>query len=687
MKHIRHYLCCLLLLLPLWQAAAQLRVACVGNSVTFGATIPDRARDSYPSQLQRLLGAGYRVGNFGHSGATVLRKGHKPYWEKPELQQALDFAPDLVVIHLGLNDVGLNNWMHKGDFERDYLELIDRFRSLPTRPKVWVCRLSPGFSSHHWFEQGMRENKAEAQQMMERLARKAGVPLIDLHEPLYRFPEYYNDALHPDGRGAGLIAAKVYAALTGDFGGLRLPAYYADGMLLQRRRPVRLHGWADAGRQVRVLLDGQERLAMPDSCSGAWSVEFPPMEGGLGHRLQISTPDSTLLLQDVRVGELWLAAGQSNMAFSMQEAKDAARYLADSLNGQVSLLRLQPKAHTYDRPYDSLELATGHADAFFALQGWQTADDRQAAASFSAVGYAFAHRLQRELGVPVGLVQVAVGGAPTESFISRQTLEGYKQGVEMLNHPERLADAWVSGRQARNLAGAKGHRHAYQPTFLFDAGILPLQGMDIGGVIWYQGESNADNPQQHAQLFGKLLQDWRAHWGREDLPFLYVQLSSMERPSWPAFRDSQRRLLRLPHTAMAVSHDLGHPTDVHPTDKWPLGGRLAQAALSQVYGRGGAPMGPLFDYANVQQHGMWVAFGHARGLRTLDGASIRGFELAGADGVFRPARARLRKGGVWLQAEGVQAPRYVRYAWQPYTDANLCNAERLPASTFTTFHP
>lgn len=193
------------------QVSAQtIKVACVGNSVTYGMGIADRETNSYPVKLQHLLGADYEVENFGFSGATMLKKGHKPYWEKEVFQESQDFAPNIVVIHLGLNDQGNNNWpQHKDEFEQDYLDMISVYQNLPSKPEIYICKMTPTFSGHHWFEEGMRENFQEVQSKIEAVAQKADVKLINLHEPLYRFPEYFPDNLHPTKEGAAIIANKV----------------------------------------------------------------------------------------------------------------------------------------------------------------------------------------------------------------------------------------------------------------------------------------------------------------------------------------------------------------------------------------------------------------------------------------------------------------------------------------------
>ena len=200
-------------------AGGTVKVACVGNSVTWGMTIPDREENCYPAQLQRMLGSGYEVRNFGHSGATLLRHGHRPYVEQKEYQEALDFKADLVVIHLGLNDTDPRNWPeHSEEFNADYIRLIDSFFRVNPKAKIWICLMTPIFDRHPRFESSTRDWYAAIQRHIRQIASTGKTSLIDLHTPLYGRPDLFADAIHPNAEGAGIIARTVYGALTGKHG-------------------------------------------------------------------------------------------------------------------------------------------------------------------------------------------------------------------------------------------------------------------------------------------------------------------------------------------------------------------------------------------------------------------------------------------------------------------------------------
>jgi sialate O-acetylesterase len=230
----------------------------------------------------------------------------------------------------------------------------------------------------------------------------------------------------------------------------------------------------------------------------------------------------------------------------------------------------------------------------------------------------------------------------------------------------------------------KFQRHPYEPCYLYESGILPLQQYPIKGVLWYQGESNAHNKDAHEKLFKLLVQSWRKNWNNEQMPFYFVQLSSLNRPSWPWFRDSQRRLMQeIEHTGMAVCTDRGDSLDVHPTRKQEVGERLAYWALNKTYGHHVTPSGPLYKSVTFCKNVAYVSFDYAEGLKAAEEASdLLTFELAGEDQVFYPAKAVVEGNQVKVWSDKVKNPKIVRYGWQPFTRANLVNGAGLPASTF-----
>jgi Lysophospholipase L1 and related esterases len=730
-------LCVLFFLLSIGvcRAGERVRVACVGNSVTYGYGLRDRDHDAYPVRLQQMLdskyGAGqFEVGNFGRSGATLLYKGHRPYVQQPEFRQALDFRPDWVVIHLGLNDTDPRDWPDwKEEFIPDYRALIDSFLVVNPDARILICKMTPIFDRHSRFQSGTRDWHAQIQEAIEKVAHGANVQLIDLYTPLHSRPDLFPDALHPNPEGAQIFARTVYSALTGDYGGLRLPVIYGNGMVMQRGEPIKLWGTADARQTVHAVLSKDRKTVAEWTgltwADGTWSVQLPAMKAGGPYTLTLTSkpqavtdyhiyypprypkelsnlvqhPVQTLTIDSIYFGDVWLASGQSNMELRVDQCNTLAQDLSDAI-------RLGSRLHLYNMPararpdaveWDDSVLAYTNQLRYMDFQGWQTAS-AVSVAPFSAVAFNFGRVLCDSLGdVPIGIICNAVGGSTTESWIDRTTLEWELPNILREWRNGDYGQPWARGRMTQNIAHALDResaaynplqRHPYEPSYLFEAAIQPLAHFPIKGVIWYQGESNAHNVELHEQLFRMLEQSWRREFARTwqsefhrkpQLPFYFVQLSSLPRPSWPAFRDSQRRLAaQRPLTWMAVTSDLGDVADVHYRTKRPVGERLALQALAHTYGRQLESEGPVVTSA---KHGaaesVVIEFNHADGL-----TCSRGFELAGIDGLFYPADIEISGTSIRLTSPEVRFPVAVRYGWSGFTDADLRNSHGLPASTF-----
>ncbi|MBZ4651639.1 MAG: hypothetical protein JG761_439 [Proteiniphilum sp.] len=681
-----------LFLIPALLFAERMKVACVGNSVTYGYKIDNRAF-TYPAQLQQLLGDAYRVENFGHSGTTLLQKGHNPYRKLPVFEQALAFEPDIVVIHLGLNDTDPRNWpKFRDDFTRDYIDLIRSFQEKNPATKVWICRMTPIFSWHPRFKSSTRVWYEQVQQEIERVAAVTRVPLIDLNRPLYNRPDLFPDALHPTAEGAGIIAKTVYNAITGDYGGLQLPDIFTDNMVMQRNRPVKFWGTADAATKVTVHFAGKTSTSQSGH-NGKWTVEFPPMEAGGPYNSTIENQERSIRLTDILVGEVWICSGQSNMAFRLQDAATAREDIPRAVNRQLRFFDMKEIAPTTAVEWNDSVLAAVNRLNYYRHTAW-TYSDSITAKQFSAVAYHFGRMLQEELDVPVGLIQNAIGGSPTEAWIDRKTMERNPLLVDFFINwsSNDFIDGWVRERGMLNIARAKENpfqQHPYKPSYLFETAMAPISGYPIAGAIWYQGESNSYNVELHEQMLPLLVKSWRNAWD-ECFPFYYVQLSSMEtgRESWGHFRDSQRRLMeRIPHSGMAVSSDLGNRTDVHPRRKKEVGERLARWALADSYGKNIRKSGPLFKEVHFEKEIAVVTFGETKRLRTSNNNAVRNIELAGEDKIFHPAKAVIRDNRLEVTCDKVPRPAFVRYGWNSYTDGNLVNEAGLPASTFSSEYP
>jgi sialate O-acetylesterase len=476
-----------------------------------------------------------------------------------------------------------------------------------------------------------------------------------------------------------------------------LPHLLSDHAVLQRETPIHVWGNADPGETVTVHFHDQTRTATADDL-GKWSLWLMPEKAGGPYTLTAtgSGGGTGVTISDLLVGDVWLASGQSNMEMPLAGFPNSA----DLKNGPEEI------AHA-TLPTVRL-LLIEHATSEFPLNDvsatW-TECNPETAAKFSAVAYFFGREISAKEKVPVGLIDTTWGGTPVESWISLMGISSDAGLMPLFRSRALFAqniaeDAAIRAKEKRERDAAEAahqpppqqHWHpdpaSWEPAALYNGMIAPETRYTIKGVIWYQGETNSDPERAplYVKEFPTLIADWRRDWAQGNFPFLYVQISNFYSPNedWGTIRDAQRRTLAVEKTAMAVTLDIGTKDNVHPPDKQTVGARLALAARAMVYGeRGFEYSGPLFREATVEGSAMRVWFDHAENGLTSDGAPAS-FEIAGDDGKFVPATAKIDGSTVVVQAAGASHPKFVRYGWASWTDANLFNKEKLPASTFTS---
>lgn len=671
-----------------YSQASPIRVACVGNSVTFGAGIA-KVEDNYPSQLQRMLGDDYMVGNFGHSGATLLNNGYKPYQNLPEYKDALLFNPDIVIIHLGLNDTDPRNWpYYRDEFVSDYTALIDSFRTVNPEAEIKICRMTPIFPQHRRFKSSTRDWYWQIQDAIDVVAKINKLDLIDLNTPLYNRSDLFPDALHPTKDGATIIAEKIYGHITKNFGGLKMPNFFTSDMVIQRNEPIVFWGTTNGASSVEVNFDGQHKRIIAKN-DGSWEIDFPPMKAGGPYRAIVTSENSTFELNNILIGDVWVCSGQSNMEFKLKDASTAHEDIKSANYPEIRLLNMQPIAYTNNSSWEGDVLSKVNSLNYLTTDKWEECTP-ESALNFSAIAYHFGKTVYENTDVPLGLILNAVGGSPTESWIDRYSIEHHDRLVDMfINWGENdFIHPWVRSRAALNvqLGDNKVQQHPYHPSYMYSASIQSLSNFPITGAIWYQGESNEQNVELHEVIFEELISSWRRAWNK-DFPFYFVQLSGMGvgRETWGHFRDSQRRLSQsISNIGMAVSFDMGDRADVHPKNKKPIGERLAFKALHDTYGlKDIIHSGPDFKYAKLDDSVVIVHFDFSSGLSTSDNMEVRGFEIAEYPGVYYPADAKIVGETVVVTCDETVKPRYIRYGWKSYSDANLINKANLPSSTFS----
>lgn len=673
-------LCCINFLF----AQAKKKVACIGDSVTKGFGLSNE--DSYPSQLQELLGSAFEVGNFGRNGATLLANGHNPYLKSKELQDALGFQPDIVIIALGLNDTDPRNWPnYQIDFQKDYQQLLNLFRTQNPKTAFYICIMSPIFSGHPRFLSGTRDWFQQIQQKIREVAASNKVTLVDNHQILSSRIDLFDDYIHPSAEGAQLIAQQLAQYIKPNHIPLQLAETYNSHMVLQRDRVNKIKGRASSGEIIKLYFKDQEWKGQADVL-GNWEIELPAQKAGGPFDIRVSTGTEEVYLKDILFGDVYLASGQSNMAFPMKDAKDAQQLIEKLKNNKyIRLYHNQVITETTNQAWDTNSLNQINKLQYF--HGKWELPSVQSLANFSAIALAFGADIQSEMNIPIGLVQLAVGGSNTESWISRSDLEKDNLLASYI-HTWRRSDFiqdFCRTRAAENLKNSsiKNQRHPYDPSYNFEAGVRKWLDHQFKAVLWYQGESNAHNKELHELLFPKLIQSWRGAF-QQELPFYFVQLSSINRPSWPAFRESQNKLASiLPKTYMVVSSDLGHPQDVHPKDKIPIGIRLSNLVKKHSYHLRNQADAPQLQKLTKRGKNTWVLdFRNCKQFQTKNGEEIKGFQVMDTNGnVAAVQQIKVKKSTLEISLpEGSQR---IYYAYEPYTNANLENEDSVPVSTFS----
>ena len=477
-----------------------------------------------------------------------------------------------------------------------------------------------------------------------------------------------------------------------------LPHILSSHMVVQRQVPVHIWGMAAPAENVTVSFRG-ETISTKAGELGRWSLYLSPGSAGGPFQMTVrgdapsggATGGQTITLDDVMVGDVWVASGQSNMEFTLHQAATGAQDIPHASNIRLRLLMVRKKASEY--PLDDAD-----------TDGWAVSTP-DTARDFSAVAWYFARDIAERERVAIGVIDATWGGTVAEAW-TRMAALGQDAALNPLfaqwgRMTEREEDAKLEDKdqqKQREEAKAQGKPEpkfpwhpqllSWGPGMLWNGMIAPLTPMPISGVIWYQGESNSalERAPLYSRIFGTLIEDWRREWGVGDFPFLFVQISnykSDEHEDWAALREQQVKTLALRNTAMAVTIDIGNPDDVHPTDKLDVGLRLARAARALAYGEAVEYSGPVFREATPEHGALRIWFDHAEGLNAR-GGEVTGFEAAGRDGKYYPAQAKIDGENIVVTSASVAEPVSVRYGWANSPKCNLFNSEGLPASPFRT---
>lgn len=477
---------------------------------------------------------------------------------------------------------------------------------------------------------------------------------------------------------------------------LRTANIFSDNMILQRDQPVHIWGKFIPGKRVEVWVAGMRQSSIVKTDS-SWSVYFPKQKANAKPQsIQIKSEHETVELKNILIGDIWLCSGQSNMEWTMQKEMHWEEEKQNTNQPLIRFINPPPAGrYVYGVAYtDSLNQRLTK-EKFYLWNGWKTCDSNSVK-DMSAVAYYFARSIVSKENIPIGLINLSIGGAPIETFISRDAIQNSKPFAAKVKGnwlTNESLPSWIRERGNQNVGNNPngygddlGLNHAYKPGFAYAGGVASIITMSIRGVLWYQGESNSLDlawVNEYRDLLHLLINDYRQKWKQPAMPFYWVQLSSIDTAKyksqyWPQFRDEQRKLLsEIKNGGMAVCSDIGFKNDVHPTNKKDVGERLARWALNKTYKQNIIPSGPLPEKATYTNGKLIISFKYsAKGLKTSDGKAIRGFSVDGKN----DTEATIGDIGITININA--KPEYVYYGWKPFSDGNLVNSENLPASTF-----
>ncbi len=485
---------------------------------------------------------------------------------------------------------------------------------------------------------------------------------------------------------------------------VKLPSIFSDHMVLQRDQSNAVWGWAEPGEEVTVAIAEQQKTTTA-AADGKWRVKLDPVAGQGPFELRVRG-NNQVTLTDVLVGEVWVCSGQSNMAWSVQQARDADLEIPAARFPNIRLISV-PRVGSQE-PHDDFEGA------------WQKCSP-ETVEDFSAVGYFFGRQLHTTLDVPVGLIDNAWGGSACEAWLPKEVLAAEERYAPLLSRWDELAATYdheaevakyeeeLAKWKAENGNGRGERRQPpfrrpsnplvgqHRPGNLYNGVLYPLIGYGIRGAIWYQGETNAGRAYQYRHLFPLMIQHWRQAWGQGAFPFYWVQLadflaeaSEPQESAWAELREAQTMTLEeLPNVGEAVIIDLGEADDIHPVNKQDVGRRLARWALAREYGLPVPHESPRYQSSLRDGNKMVVSFSGRRdphaALQTFEGAKPVGFAVAGANKRFFWAEARIvDRNRVEVWSAEVAEPVAVRYAWGNNPVCNLQSRAGLPVTPFRT---
>jgi len=497
---------------------------------------------------------------------------------------------------------------------------------------------------------------------------------------------------------------------------LKMPSVFSDSMVLQRNKNIAVWGQSDSSIVTASI---GEYSVQTETNDGKWSLLLPPMEAGGPYELVVKSGGDTIVYKDVMLGEVWLAGGQSNMEFELQNCKGGSA-IVENASGDNVRFYYTPKVAWVGKELEEAE----------AKSAW-TRFTPGTCKNWSAAGYFFARELSERLGVTVGIIGCNWGGTSASCWISREFLsqdtriksylEEYDNAVKDQDEEEYLkereeylayqaefdknvakyyetspAPSWeeaISLFGENKYPGPAGPRNETRPCGLYEAMLERVMPYSIAGFLYYQGEEDDHKPYTYYELLMALVRQWRHDWKDDTLPFILVQLpvfanaGEPDYQNWPFIREAQMRLFEtVKNTGIAVILETGEYNNIHPVDKEPVGKRLMLQAMYHVYGGvdESEAFGPVYKSYYIEEDRMHIKFQYAKEGLVCRTGCVEGFEIAGSNKKYYQADAVIDGDSVILSSDKVKQPLYARYCWTNYREVGLYGANGIPAAPFRT---
>lgn len=476
--------------------------------------------------------------------------------------------------------------------------------------------------------------------------------------------------------------AEIRAVKDGLNSDVTLPSLFSDNMILKQRSYVNVWGYGGGadGNTVTVSIGGQTKIATVKDYE--WSVTLDPLCAGDGYTLKVTGKHNEIKINNVAAGEVFIAAGQSNMQRTIKklDGADDADYIKGYGSEEIADLKDNPQQNV--RLFNQTSVSTRNENLKDVVSsGWSIADF-DSAYNFSAVGYFFARELTSKLNVPVGVIYAAVGGTRIQGWYSREKLLAYDDS-ELLNEQQECIDFYAGDTSAYSSKSACNY---------FNGMVKPLMPYTLSGVLWYQGESNVGDYKIYHKMMEILEDGWREGFGDPELCFLAVQVAPYDRSGYNHHRiavSQNEMVYLLKNTYLTVISDTPWEAgndNIHPQNKVPVGVRLSDLARQFIYGEDINSLPPLFGGAETSNGVFTVKVNNATGgLKTTDGEEPVGFELSEDGKTFYPASATvLNDSEIAVWDYGITEPVYIRYGYNPAFTGTVTDGRGLPLGIFAT---